>query len=266
MSNDFSFVVPVDVYKSDENGEWRIKGLASTEDIDSQNEVIIQRGLDISHLKEGLGLFNYDHSNKPEDIIGQITDANQTQEGLFVEGYLFKEQPRAQALKNILKSLQKGSEKRLKMSIEGKVLSRKGNKIEKAKIMNVALTLNPINGQTYAQFAKSFSNECPPQSEDAESVAQSPSTALSVSNLERSIFDLELKIDSLFDVVKAISAPSEPVAPKDKVQGDALASESLDRDKKQLCEYTDKILKMYPKMDYKTAAKAAFVALKKQKK
>lgn len=269
MTNDFKFVVPLDVYKSEEENEWKIRGLASTEDIDSQRETIIQKGLDISHLKSGLGLFNYDHGQSPEDIVGQITDAEQKEEGLFVEGYLFKHQAKAKALNNILKSLKKGHEKRLKMSIEGKVLKRKGNKIEKAKIMNVALTLNPINGSTYAEFAKSFAKaneECPPNDPcDSSEGALTPSgVPSSTYNLEKSLLELDMKLDDVIErLEKAISAPAGDMPADQKTQGAALAKESLEKKLKNL---TAKVLKMNPEMDYKSAAKVALIAINKKNK
>ena len=58
---DFKFHVPVELIKS-EDDQWKVKGIASTPDQDLQGEVIEQHGLDISALKAGRGLFNWDQS------------------------------------------------------------------------------------------------------------------------------------------------------------------------------------------------------------
>lgn len=270
-NKNFQFYLPVEIEKGQNEGEWKVKGLASTEDIDAQNEVIVQKGLDISHLESGLGLFNYDHLRGPENVVGQITTATQKSEGLFVEGYLFKEQPKAQAIHNIMKSLDKSNNRRLKMSIEGKVLKRKGNKILKAKVMNVALTLNPINGNTYAEFAKSFA-AANDMTEDTkvsmsageESVLSSSDTDSSLSsNMEKGFIDLELRLEKIENIIKSLATGNYNAAPSTLTQGAALSQESLDKKKKKIKDLAEKVSKSYPHLTSKEAAKVAFVAYQK---
>lgn len=169
--------LPVELIKAenaddDDLTSWQIRGIASTGDVDLQGEIVDQEGLDISTLKAGRGLLNNDHSNKPEDILGQIEDAEfvkvDGQKVLMIKGYLFKHQMRAQAYYNIMKSLKKGAAPRVHMSIEGKILER-GDKnqswIKKAKIDRVALTLSPVNPFTVAELAKSLLMPEPTSSE-----------------------------------------------------------------------------------------------------
>jgi hypothetical protein len=51
---------------------------------------------------------------------------------------------------------QEGEERRMGMSIEGKVLHRQNKVIYKAWVKAVALTMDPVNQDTYVSFAKSF--------------------------------------------------------------------------------------------------------------
>lgn len=159
----FQFHVPVELQKGKEEDEWRIKGIASTPDQDLQGEVVDQDGLDISLLKAGRGLFNVDHQKGPENIIGQIEDAEfidqNGKKALAVDGYLFKHQDRAKAFYNIMRSVKKSNGPRVHLSVEGKVLARDmadTKKIKKARIEKVALTLDPVNPYTYADLCKSL--------------------------------------------------------------------------------------------------------------
>lgn len=157
----FQFFAPAEFEKA-KNGEWRIRGVASTEDLDLQGEIIKQNGLDISPLKDGKGLFNWDHEKGPENILGVIDVADMKPEGLYVEGYLLKNSQKAKAVYNILESFKPTEKKRLGFSVEGKVLRRSGadgKVIQAAKIDKVALTLDPVNPYTYSELVKSLTND-----------------------------------------------------------------------------------------------------------
>ena len=156
----FDFVIPLDFYKGD-NDEWKIRGVASTEDMDLQGEIVRQNNLDITPLKEGRGLFNWDHQQGPENIVGVVEDAEITDKGLTVEGYLLKNSTKAKEICNILSSFKNNHKKRLQMSIEGKILRRaggNGKEIASARVDKVALTFDPVNPHTYAEFVKSLSS------------------------------------------------------------------------------------------------------------
>lgn len=237
QNNDFLFYVPVEVEKGKTDDTWKIRGIASTSDKDSQNEVIVQNGLDLTHLKKGLGFFNWDHHKGVENIIGQVTNAKKVSKGLMVEGYLFKDQPKAKSVKNIMSSLQKGSERRIQMSIEGKVLKRSGKKIVSAKITNVALTTNPINESTYAEFAKSFTNDLS-EGGSNESPTSPDSNGSEVSSSASGPFSvMNDKLDEIHDMVKGLSTGNYNAAPSSLSQGAALAKESLDKKDKKIKKY-----------------------------
>lgn len=153
-------MMPVNLHKGEGGEDWRIEGLASTPTKDLQDEIVKQDGLDISDLKAGRGLFNFDHKEGPENLLGIIEDANVTNDGLHVSGYLFKHQPRAKAFYDIMRSLKPEHKKRVQMSIEGRILERggkDGKTIKSAKVEKVALTVDPVNRDTFTTIAKSLS-------------------------------------------------------------------------------------------------------------
>lgn len=209
---DFKFFVPVEFYKSEGGDDealdsWRIRGVASTGDMDYQGETVDQDGLDISILKAGRGVFNNDHKEGPENILGEIEDADfVTIEGkkmLTVEGYLFKHQPKAQGYYNIMRSLKKGAAPRVHYSIEGKILERDKSDtsvVRKARLSKVALTLDPVNPYTFADLVKSLNAPEEVVTEEA-------------------------------DLNKAVEAGADTGAPADKTGGAVLVKESLDRKK-----------------------------------
>jgi hypothetical protein len=225
----FQFHMPVELVKSEsEEGEWRIKGIASTPDADLQGEVVDQSGLDISLLKAGRGVFNFDHQKGPENILGAIEDANfKTQDGktvLEVDGYLFKHQDRAKAFFNIMKSVKKSAGPRVHLSIEGKILQRdamnKGT-IRKARIDKVALTLDPVNPYTYVELCKSMND---------------PNLQPDIDPAQESITINKAELSTLIQdaVSKAMAAGASADAPSQKTGGSVLVKESLDRKVKKI--------------------------------
>jgi len=163
VERDFNFNIPVTLLKGDAD-EWKIGGVASTEDKDFQGEIVKIDGLDISALAKN-GFFNQDHKKGFENILGKVDLAEKRDnpeygKHLYVEGTLFKTQAASQAAWNIMNELDKSSdERKMQLSVEGKILKREGKDkktITKAKVENVALTLKPINEKTFATFIKSF--------------------------------------------------------------------------------------------------------------
>lgn len=228
----FQFHIPVELEKSkDADGEdaWVVKGIASTGDTDLQGEMVDQNGLDISPLKAGRGLFNVDHQKGPENVVGQIEEAefvkSDGKKVLMVKGYLFKHQPRAQAFYNIMKSVKPGSAPRVHMSIEGKILQRDAvNKstIRNARIDKVALTLDPVNPYTYAELSKSLA------SGNMDEIPEPVHLTLEKSELERAVEE---------GVRKAMAAGvGSALAPATRTGGEAMTRESLDSKLKKIAK------------------------------
>lgn len=254
---DFKFYVPLELVKSEKEGEdeWQIKGIASTPDEDLQGETVDQDGLDIGLLKAGRGLFNFDHQKGPENVLGQIEDAEFiTQDGkkcLMVKGYLFKHQDRAKAMYNILKSLKKGSSHRVQMSIEGKILQRDfiNNKaIKKARIDKVALTLDPVNPYTYADLCKSLTSP--------EAIVPAEAPAPDESQITIAKADLEKLVEF---AQKALSAGVGGMkAPGNRSGGEVMSKESLEG-KPKSTSYSSKDVK--PKKDKKAVVRSMMKSL-----
>jgi hypothetical protein len=170
----FDFEMPLDVFeKSDEvdGKRRRIGGLASVETKDRQGETLLQRGLDFESEFLSNGWFNDNHSKKTTDILG-YPEATQfiskgailpngkkaKADGHWVEGYLLDTEP-ANEVWRLGKALQK-TNRRLGLSVEGKILKRTGPKnktIAQALVRNVAITNCPVNTDaTLDMLAKSL--------------------------------------------------------------------------------------------------------------
>jgi hypothetical protein len=158
MEDTFKFVMPAELSKG-EDGEWKVSGLASTGSVDRQGEVIVPGGIDATPIASGKGFFNFDHDNSPEATIGLLDGYRKTDKGMFVSGRLFKNHTKAKAVYEIMSSLGKGDKGRVGMSVEGKVIERdpfNKNIIKRCVVKNVAITMNPVNQDTYADIIKSF--------------------------------------------------------------------------------------------------------------
>lgn len=182
--------VPAEIVKStevtvDSNGtetsvgDWYVRGYASTPDLDLQGEVVEPQGIDINYFIKS-GYINYEHSNKPEHIIGVPTENSYVdfQKGLFVEAKLMKSNEYAQELWRLANNLNNdGMGRKIGFSIEGKVRKRNSvnkNVIENVMITNVALTTHPANpNATWETLVKSWQTGVetnPAEVEDAEAL------------------------------------------------------------------------------------------------
>lgn len=164
----FRFAVPLFAFeKSDapEGRRRRIGGLVSTETRDREDETILQSGLDFSEFLQH-GWFNDNHAKDITGIVGepdpialrQVTKGERLPTGLvapanghWAEGWLFENDPRADAIWNKILAVQKSPARRLGFSIEGTIQKRTGpeNKtIAKARVRHVAITHCPVNTDT----------------------------------------------------------------------------------------------------------------------
>lgn len=198
MNDNFKFNLDVDIEKSGQGQEERrfIKGYASNSTTDRQDESLVQKGLDISDFVNH-GYFNYDHDNSI--ILGYpLPTCRVDERGFYVEGELLKGIPMADKIWELAKALKKSNAPRkVGFSVEGKVVKRNGNKIEKAKIYNVAITTNPVNPTcTWDAVVKSFNtntssidkslmagHETNPDSMEGGEVFQKESLETSLKNL-----------------------------------------------------------------------------------
>lgn len=258
MKNDFKFVIPAEIQKG-KDGEWRVAGLASTSSIDRQGEVIIPEGIDATPIGKGKGFFNWDHDNSPENTVGVLDSYKKSSNGMYVSGRLFKNHTRAKAVYEIMSSLNKGDVGRVGMSVEGKVIERDPTNpaiIKRCIIKNVALTMNPVNQDTFADIVKSMSSgevefDSTGKSEDGAPVTKAEEPTFTPSQV-------------LAIVEKALGiGAGNAAAPSERSGGDALGQEELDKKKKksdpkklkkgskelfksQMIEMIDKLQALYP--------------------
>lgn len=228
----FSVVIPATLEKG-EDGEWRVYGLASTGNRDQQGEIIDMKGVDLSPIQSGRGVFNFDHKKGPENTVGIIDTYKKSEEGLYLGGYLFKGHDRAKALYQIMTSLNKSDRGRMGMSVEGVVKERTGKDgkvIGKATIHSCALTMNPVNADTYINLVKSFS-ELEMDSEGlSESIMPEESPApesVEIESVPKPA--LTFSLAQVAGLVKALGIGAEAATskPGDLTGGAALAQEDL---------------------------------------
>ena len=171
--NDFNFWLPLDLEKSKAEdyprGDERryenmvFEGIASDDSKDYQGESMEPNGFMIDYFLKH-GLFNLDHLTvrakelKSRFWIGEPLDVKIINNKFWVKGKLWKESPEARAFwDKCIEMKNSGSTRRPGMSIEGKALARdpKNEKhITKAIINNIALTMTPVNFNSYVDLVK----------------------------------------------------------------------------------------------------------------
>jgi hypothetical protein len=235
----FSVLMPAELSKS-QDGEWVVEGLASTSSIDRQGEIIDQAGMDLTPVDQGKGWFNWDHAPGIENLLGTIDSYRKTSQGLFVKGRLLKNKEKAKAVYEVMSSLNKAEDKaRMGMSVEGRILQRDAKnpkRIIKCVIDKVALTLAPVNTDTYATLAKSMGYET--QESLIKSLTESdiefnspevPTESLSESN-EQAMFTATQVVQI---IQKALGVGSGAIeAPASRSGGDAIQVSNMSSDNK----------------------------------
>ena len=162
INDSFKFFVPLEFEKAkDGKGKekMRIKGIASTADRDSDDEILDPSGFELDYfLKNGFVNWHHQAKNDPAAVIGEPTKANITKSGLYIEADLYEDSALAKKVWDLAKSLEKSSTtRRLGFSIEGKVLERDTldtKYVKKAKITGVAVTPSPKNSNTLVDIIK----------------------------------------------------------------------------------------------------------------
>lgn len=164
---EFNLFVPLEEksFKKSSNGKedtYLIRGYASTPNKDRDGDIILPGNLNIQDFISR-GFINYEHKQGDAYRIGVPTENTyiDPEHGLFVEAKLFMDNPYAQDMWNLSKSLAKsGSGRKVGFSIEGKLLGRDYRNpaiIKNVKVKNVAITTNPANPEaTWETFTKSF--------------------------------------------------------------------------------------------------------------
>ena len=175
---DFQLYTPISFFeKADapEGERRRFAGLITTETVDQEDEVVVQKGLDFTGFMKN-GWFNDNHSKKQVDVLGFPLDVKYVKkgevlpdgrispaDGHWAEGALVEGYGPAEQVWNLGQALQKTERRKLGFSIEGKILRRSGpagKHIARANVSNVAITHCPVNTDTYfVTLAKALREE-----------------------------------------------------------------------------------------------------------
>lgn len=148
-----TFTPTIDIAKSKnaKDKKWYISGYASTDAVDTDGERIEPSGIDYEYFKKS-GWITYEHLHGASNIIGEpIPDKIRTDNhGLYLQGILYKDSPKAQEVWNLNEALQKDSlsDRSLGFSVEGRVNSRSSSNpkiITGMTLTAVTVTTNPAN-------------------------------------------------------------------------------------------------------------------------
>lgn len=136
----------------------KIAGVISTDEVDLQGERVLQKGLDFSYfLKKGV--FNYEHQSGASNLLGYPTKVTQRKGYTEVEGVLLLDKPKARDIFETASAMRKaGGHRTLGFSVEGQVIERDPENpkiVTKARVINCAITSNPINPDTSLELIKS---------------------------------------------------------------------------------------------------------------
>ena len=168
MLDVFTTWAPVQLSKADRgddpNGAMttaRIGGIISTSAKDFQGDEIAQDGIDWSYFLKH-GWFNWEHKNGPEHILGHPESVKRIevngQPATYVEGVLYTDKPLAKGVFETLNAIKSANvDRRIGLSVEGKVIARSGKTILKAQVLNTAICAHPINPEARVELIKGLS-------------------------------------------------------------------------------------------------------------
>lgn len=207
--NDFNFWLPIDFGKSKETTQYPkgderryenmvFEGLASDDSVDFEGESMVPNGFDISYFMKH-GLFNLDHlTSRAKELksrywIGEPISAEIKNNKFFVKGKLWKNSPEARAFwDKCIEMKESGATRRPGMSIEGKALERdpkNPKRIIRAQINNIALTMTPVNYNSYLDMVKGVQTSDFIPVEEQEAII-----------FEKSVGNVRLVVDSEFRI------------------------------------------------------------------
>jgi len=134
---------------AEERGRGAIRGVASSESVDQDGEVVIQKGIDWSWFSQH-GFFTLEHPMHAMNIIGEPLKIEHTEiDGVpttLVKGELYLTDPVGKAVYEKAVAMRKaGGQRRLGMSIEGRVLERDGGTIKRSDVRSIAISPQPRN-------------------------------------------------------------------------------------------------------------------------
>jgi hypothetical protein len=145
-----------------------IRGVASTEAQDRHGEEMLLDGMSFdSYLKKGY--LNWDHMKGPQHILGKPLEARIVSDGSIFQKNLsgpafyhlceLHDSEPGRAAWDLMKNVADDPNRQLGFSVEGAILETMGSKLIKTRVDDVALTNQPANRETFAEFAKSLTTQ-----------------------------------------------------------------------------------------------------------
>lgn len=146
--------------KHSDKTSFRFGGIASSESRDTYGEIIKQRGINLSLVKQGKVIVNAEHDNS---TIGRIEHAEIQNGKLYVEGIVYLKTPKSRRFYDLLKK--NDLNRPITLSIE--FVNPEYSKADKSTLNQVILTGvalvglkdEPANKDTYAELLKSVSRD-----------------------------------------------------------------------------------------------------------
>ena len=139
--------------------EMILGGVASDDSKDTDQEVLLPSGYDLSYFKK-YGFVNWNHKAKedPTKIVGEPIQAMVKVNKFHINTRLYSDSEMARGVYKLAQTLEKsGSTRKLGWSIEGKALERdpfNPKRITRALITGVAITPTPVNSNTFVDIIK----------------------------------------------------------------------------------------------------------------
>ena len=172
IDNRFNFVITCDIddesfekatkgSKADRYKSMIVSGLASDNSVDQEGQTLYPSGYDFSDFLTK-GLINLEHfssrKSDPTAWIGEPIDAYVKGEQFFIKAKLWEKSEKARAFYDTAIAMKEsGSTRRPGFSIEGKSLEKdpyNQNRILKAKILHAAVTVAPVNSNSWLEIVK----------------------------------------------------------------------------------------------------------------
>ncbi len=196
----FNFYCDINIKKatdSDGNEIYRLGGIASTMDKDSDGEFLDPSGFEIKDfVKSGVVNWHHGSTESPRTIIGEPHKAEIRKDGFYVECDLYPSSNMAREVYGLAEVMQKDSKSRkLGYSIEGTVIERDLENpmiVKKAKITGLAITHMPKNPKTFAQIIKGETTNNLSE-EKKKSLSTVSGAALVEESVDGSVKNLELQ-------------------------------------------------------------------------
>lgn len=146
--------------KNSDKTFFRFCGVASSESRDSYGEIIKQRGIDLSLVKQGKAIVNAEHD---DIIIGKIESAEVRNGQLYIEGIVYIKTIKAKQFYDLLKK--NDPDRPVTLSIE--FVNPKYSAQDDSVLVDIILTGvalvglkdEPANKDTYAELLKSLSKD-----------------------------------------------------------------------------------------------------------